>query len=171
MRTNPPMNGSRRRPIRPVARALAPFLVAFAAATTLGPALQLQAQDSDGNVFHRGDALPWGEPDNGMRVLSLYGDPYHEGEPFAFRIEVQAGFEMGPHTHPITEHMTVLSGRFFVGIGETMDREAATGYGPGSYIAIGAGVPAFMWAEEETVVQVHGVGPLITEFIQPPPSR
>ena len=64
--------------------------------------------------------------------------------------------------------MTVLSGNFFVGIGETWDREAATAYGPGSYLAIAAGVPAYMWVEEETVVQVHGVGPLATEFITPP---
>ena len=158
-----------RRPIQPAVRVLAVLCAVLAAILTGVPTLQ--AQDAEGNVFHLGDALPWGEPANGMRVLTLYGDPYHEGEPFAFRLEVQPGFEMGPHTHPITEHLTVLSGRFFVGIGETMDREAATGYGPGSYIAIAAGVPAFMWAEEETVVQVHGVGPLVTEYIELPPCR
>ena len=120
------------------------------------------------SVFHEGDALPWGEPNNGMRYLALYGQSSAEGAPFVFRLEVQPGFELGPHTHPITEHMTVLSGNFFVGIGETLDREAATAYGPGSYLAIAAGVPAYMWVEEETVVQVHGVGPLATEFIAPP---
>lgn len=120
------------------------------------------------NVFHQGDALPWGDPDNGMRYLALYGQSSAEGRSFVFRLEVQPGFELGPHTHPITEHMTVLSGNFFVGIGETLDREAATAYGPGSYLAIAAGVPAYMWVEEETVVQVHGVGPLATEFITPP---
>ena len=120
------------------------------------------------NVFHEGDALPWGEPSNGMRYLALYGQSGAEGEAFVFRLEVQPGFELGPHTHPITEHMTVLSGNFFVGIGETLDREAATAYGPGSYLAIAAGVPAYMWVEEETVVQVHGVGPLTTDFITPP---
>jgi len=122
----------------------------------------------DQNIFHQGDALPWGEPSNGMQYLALYGDSGAEGRSFVFRLKVQTGFELGPHTHPITEHMTVLSGRFFVGIGETLDREAATAYGPGSYLAIAAGVPAYMWAEGETVVQVHGVGPLATEFITPP---
>lgn len=120
------------------------------------------------NIFHQGDPLPWGEPNNGMQYLALYGDSSAEGEPFVFRLKVQNGFELGPHTHPITEHMTVLSGNFFVGIGETLDREAATAYGPGSYLAIAAGVPAYMWVEEETVVQVHGVGPLATGFITPP---
>lgn len=123
---------------------------------------------AEANVFHMGDALPWGEPNNGMRYLALYGQSSTGGEPFVFRLEVQPGFELGPHTHPITEHMTVLSGNFFVGIGEEWDREAATAYGPGSYLAIAAGVPAYMWVEEETVVQVHGVGPLTTEFITLP---
>lgn len=123
---------------------------------------------ADESVFHEGGAIPWSEPDNGIRFVALYGEASAEGEPFAFRLLVQPGFEMGPHTHPITEHMTVLSGEFWVGIGEAMDRESATGYGPGSYVAIGAGVPAYMWAGEETVVQVHGVGPLTTEFVTPP---
>ena len=56
-------------------------------------------------------------------------------------------------------------GRFFLGVGERMDREAAKAYGPGSYIANGPGVPAYMWVEEVTVVQIHGVGPFKTEEV------
>lgn len=137
-------------------------------ALTASPA---RAQDADGNVFHDGESLPWGEPSNGTRFLPLYGDYSVDGGVFAFRLEVQPGFEIRPHTHPVTEHMTVLSGRFFVGMGETMDKDAATAYGPGSYIAIAAGLPAYMWAEEVTVIQVHGVGPFSTEFVEPPSER
>ncbi len=138
-------------------------LVLLAFATT--PA---HAQDTAGNVFHDGESLPWGELNNGVRMLPLYGDPSADGELFAFRLEVHPGFNMGPHTHPVTEHMTVLSGRFFVGLGETMDKAATKAYGPGSYIAIAADEPAYMWVEEVTVVQVHGVGPFSTEFVEPP---
>lgn len=150
---------------RPAACAF-PVLALLAVAAFVAPA-PVHAQDADENVFHDGADLPWGEPNNGMQYLALYGDS-GAGGPFVFRLKVNTGFELGPHTHPITEHMTVLSGRFFVGIGETLDRDAATEYGPGSYLAIAAGVPAYMWAEGETVVQVHGVGPLRTEFITPP---
>ena len=131
----------------------------------------VRAQDADGNVFHDGESLPWGEPSNGTRFLPLYGNYGIGGEVFAFRLEVQPGFEIRPHTHPVTEHMTVLSGTFYVGMGETMDKEAATAYGPGSYIAVAAGVPAYMWADEVTVIQVHGVGPFSTDFVEPPPER
>lgn len=131
------------------------------------------APDGHGNIFHDGSALAWGEPDNGVRFLPLYGSYDQEGESFAFRLHVQPGFELGPHTHPGVEHLTILSGSLFVGIGDTMDRASATAYGPGSYLAIGAGVAAYMWAAEETVVQVHGVGPFSTDFVEPPsnPSR
>ena len=148
-------------------------LLILAACADAPPAEEAAVEDieepnAEVNVFHDGSALPWGEPNNGMSYLALYGNSSAEGEPFTFRLKVQPGFELGPHTHPITEHMTVLSGNFLVGLGETLDREAATAYGPGSYVAIAAAVPAYMWAEEETVVQVHGVGPLTTEFITPP---
>ena len=128
----------------------------------------LAAQDANGNVFLHGDDLPWGESNDGVRMLPLYGNPGADGEAFAFRLEVSDGFELGPHTHPVTEHMTVLSGRFFVGLGTTLDRDAATEYGSGSYVAIAAGVPAYMWAVGATVVQVHGTGPFTTEFVTPP---
>ena len=126
------------------------------------------AQDAAGNVFHDGESLPWGELNNGVRMLPLYGDPYADGELFAFRLEVHPGFNLRPHTHPVNEHLTVLSGRFFVGLGDTMDKETAKAYGPGSYIVIAADEPAYMWVEEVTVVQVHGVGPFSTQFVEPP---
>lgn len=147
----------------PAAASLVP-LVLLALVTT--PA---HAQDTAGSVFHDGESLPWGELVNGVRMLPLYGDPGTAGELFAFRLEVHPGFNMGPHTHPVTEHLTVLSGRFFVGLGKTMDKAAARAYGPGSYIAIAADEPAYMWVEEVTVVQVQGVGPFSTQFVEPPP--
>lgn len=126
-----------------------------------------KSQRDPASVFHRGDSLDWEDYGEGMRFVSLHGDPSVPGESFAFRLEVSDAFEMAPHTHPVAEHITVLSGRFFVGLGRTMDRAAAVEYGPGSYVVIAADVPAFMWAEGETVVQVHGVGPFATEFVDP----
>ena len=82
--------------IRP---ALAAALLVLTALVAASPA---HAQDADGNVFHDGDSLPWGEPNDGVRFLPLYGDMSADGEVFAFRLEVQPGFELGPHTHPVT---------------------------------------------------------------------
>lgn len=140
-------------------------LVPFVSVLLLG-APGLGAQDHDGSVFHDAEALPWMDVGDGVRMAVLYGDVQAEG-PFAFRLAVPDGFSMGPHTHPVVEHMTVISGRFFVGLGENVDRSAARAYGPGSYVAVGAGIPAFMWAEGPTVVQVHGSGPMTTTYLGP----
>ncbi|NNL29548.1 MAG: cupin domain-containing protein [Gemmatimonadetes bacterium] len=147
-----------------VGRAI-PCLFAIAAFSLLG-ARGLAAQDGESNVFHEAETLPWVDLGDGIRRATLYGDAQGEG-PFAFRLSVPDGFAMAPHTHPVVEHMTVLAGRFFVGLGEAEDRNAATGYGPGSYIAVGAGVPAYMWAEGPTIVQVHGTGPMTTTYLEP----
>lgn len=135
-------------------------------------ALPLTAQDVEtrtgagsGNVLLSGTTIPYEEIAPGVERALLHGNPEAVGELFTFRLRVTGTFEMEPHTHPVPEHMTVLSGRFFVGIGEVMDRTSAVEYGPGSYLMIDAEVPAYMWTEGATVVQIHGVGPLRTVFV------
>ncbi|MGH7445588.1 MAG: cupin domain-containing protein [Longimicrobiales bacterium] len=148
---------------QPFLRFLAPcFLVVLAL-----PAHAQQAGSGagSGNVLLDAAAIPYREIAPGVRQAMLYGSPGAAGQPFTFRLHIAESFEMGPHTHPVPEHMTVLSGRFFVGIGEVLDRSKAVEYGPGSYIVVDAGVAAYMWAEGETVVQVHGVGPLETVMV------
>ena len=139
------------------------ILIGLLAGTT---AARGQQTDSSSNVLLEGSALPWVDAGDGIKRAQLYGNAQEPGQPFAFRLMVPDGFEMGPHTHPIAEHMTVISGKFFVGIGRTLDRHAAKEFGPGSYVVIGADVPAYMWAVGETVVQIHGIGPLQTIWIQ-----
>lgn len=143
--------------------ASASFLILLAAPAS---AQHADSGAGSGNVLLDAAAIPYKEIAPGVRQAILYGSPAAEGQPFTFRLHIAESFEMGPHTHPVPEHMTVLSGRFFVGIGEVVDRSKAVEYGPGSYVVVDAGVPAYMWAEGETVVQVHGVGPLRTEMIE-----
>lgn len=116
----------------PIASTLLALLLAVPSAAQEADAPGNPADpDAHGNVFHDGASLPWGAPDDGLRFLPLYGSDYSvAGQPFAFRLHVQPGFEIAPHTHPVVEHVTILSGTLHVGLGETMDREAATAYGP-----------------------------------------
>lgn len=150
--------------IQPFLRLLAPASFVLLLAVP-AHAQQAGSGAGAGNVLLDGTAIPYEQIAPGIGRAILYGDPAAEGQPFTFRLHIAESFEMGPHTHPVPEHMTVLSGRFFVGIGEVVDRSKAVEYGPGSYIVVDAGVPAYMWAEGETVVQVHGVGPLQTVMV------
>jgi len=138
------------------------FALVFA---SIGGPGAITAQDADGVIAVTGQAVEWRDLGGGLKMASLQGNSSAEGEHFVFRLATPDGFEMQPHTHPVTENMTVLSGRFYVGLGETFDRSAALGYGPGSYISIDAGVPAYMFSVGPTVVQVHGVGPLRTIYL------
>ncbi len=85
------------------------ILIGLLAGTT---AARGQQTDSSSNVLLEGSALPWVDAGDGIKRAQLYGNAQELGEPFAFRLMVPDGFEMGPHTHPIAEHMTVISGKF-----------------------------------------------------------
>ena len=151
-------------------KAYHPLLVLTAVATSIGGPNVVAAQHAPSggaSVMLHGSALPWSEAGHDEAQMALlYGDPGKAGQAFTFRLRVPDGFELGPHTHPVAEHMTVISGKFLVGIGRSLDRKAAEAYGPGSYLVIDANVPAYMWAEGETVIQIHGIGPLTTTPVE-----
>jgi hypothetical protein len=109
------------------------------------------------------------EPAGGHRLIPLspmsqdvevlYGDPEKPGEPFVMRIRELPGGIIPPHKHPVDEHITVLQGTLYFGVGETFDRAAMTELKAGSYAFIPKGSTMFGYTPEAAVVQVHGVGP------------
>ena len=77
-----------------------------------------------------------------------------------YRVRLPNGFRFPPHTHPWDEHVTVLAGKWHLGIGETFDVAKMSTLEGGSFAIIPAGVPHFVLAEGQTLIQVHGKGPL-----------
>ncbi len=118
--------------------------------------------------FASPEDMPWGPPGGGARFAGLYGDPGTPGQSFTFRLELDGAFEMGPHTHPVAEHVTVLRGTLVVGFGRELDRENVRRVQAGGYVVIPENAPAYMWAEGPAVIQVHGVGPFSTTMIESP---
>ena len=102
------------------------------------------------------DAPPSMPP--GAQMAVIEGD-LKKAEPFAFRLKLPANYKIAPHTHPTVEHVTVLSGTFYMGAGDKVDQEKAEALTPGSFAAFQPGHSMYAWTEEETVIQVHGVGP------------
>jgi len=80
--------------------------------------------------------------------------------PFTYRVRLPAGFSFQPHTHAGDEHVTVLQGAWSFGIGEKFDSSRLKSFPAGSFVVIPAGTPHFIAVQGETVVQVHGVGPI-----------
>src|SRR4051794_36025220 len=56
----------------------------------------------------------------GAQAAVLFGDPSKKG-PFAMRIKFPKGYRLPPHTHPVDEIVTVISGTSRLGMGETAD--------------------------------------------------
>jgi quercetin dioxygenase-like cupin family protein len=92
-------------------------------------------------------------------VEILYGDPEKVGEPFVMRIRELPGGVIPPHRHPVDEHITVVQGTLYFGVGDKFDRAAMKEMKAGSYAFIPKGSTMFGYTPEAAIVQVHGVGP------------
>jgi len=92
-------------------------------------------------------------------VEVLYGDPDAVGQPFVMRIRELPGGVIPPHKHPVDEHITVLQGTLYFGVGEKFDRAAMKELKAGGYAFIPKGSTMFGYTPEAAIVQVHGVGP------------
>jgi len=131
--------------------------------------LPVEAQRPDGHTLLMPDGLTWVEPAvlPGARLTVLQGDPAKEGL-FVYRFKFPANYRVPPHFHKAGENVTVLSGTFFVGLGERFDQGSGKELPVGGFIAIPPKHPHFAWAgPQETIVQVHGVGPTDITFVNP----
>jgi len=110
----------------------------------------------------QGDDLKWGPASpamqKGAQGVALVGDPGKEG-PYVIRVKFPAGYKVAPHSHPNDENVTVISGMFHFAIGDKFDETKGTALKPGGFAQAPKGVKHFAWASQETVIQLHGMGP------------
>jgi mannose-6-phosphate isomerase-like protein (cupin superfamily) len=111
-------------------------------------------------------SVKWNPANAEMSIAVLSGSPDVEDAPFVIRLKLADGTRMQPHWHPIDEHLTVVSGSFHMGIGERFDKSIAKAMSAGIYCLTPKEVRHFGWATGETVLQIHGVGPLKTFFVE-----
>jgi quercetin dioxygenase-like cupin family protein len=99
--------------------------------------------------------------------VSVIEGPLNENKPFIFRIKFGPGWKVPPHTHPVLTHVTVISGMFKLGLGSKFDEAKIVSYAPGTVIVLPPGEPHFAHMAEDTVIQVHGIGPWGTNWVDP----
>lgn len=102
----------------------------------------------------------------GAQIAILEGDPSKEG-PFVFRVKVPDGYRIAPHTHPKTERVTVISGLFYLGMGDKFAEKSMEAMPAGTYGFWEAGMVHFVRTKGETVVQFHGMGPWSIKYVNP----
>lgn len=102
----------------------------------------------------------------GAKIVVLEGDPSAPG-PFTMRIMVPANYRVPPHHHPADEHVTVLSGDFAIGMGETFTESALSELPVSSFAMMRTGTRHFAWSKDGGIVQLHGIGPWGLIYVRP----
>ncbi len=99
------------------------------------------------------------------RLAVIIGAPTAPG-PYVIRVKVPAGVKLMPHRHPEDRIYTVMSGVFYIGLGERFDGDEVRAYPPGSVVVVPGDTYHFHWARSgEYVTQVAGTGPLGLEYL------
>ena len=121
---------------------------------------------------HEADAVAFGPAPPvfpaGAEIAVLQGDPTVEGELFTVRLRFPDGYVIAPHWHPTDEHVTVISGTFLVGLGDTFDEAALLPpLESGDFITAPANANHFARAQGSTDVQIHAIGPFQMTYVDP----
>jgi quercetin dioxygenase-like cupin family protein len=100
-----------------------------------------------------------------VRLAVIVGQPSEAG-PYTIRVRVPHGVKLMPHRHPEDRVYTVISGVFYIGLGDQFNPEKLEAYPPGSVIVLPGNTSHFHWAKSsEYVTQVTAIGPLGLDYI------
>lgn len=132
-----------------------------------------------------GMSAGWAEPGNHIMVtppelkwadvpslppgakISVIEGPMSEATPFTVRIKLPANYRLPAHWHPGIEHVTVISGTFNMGTGDKLDTSKTQPLPAGSVAIMQPRTTHFAWTSDETIVQIHGLGPWAINYVNP----
>jgi len=113
------------------------------------------------------DWKPFAAFPTSVHLAVVVGQPSEAG-PYTMRVRAPHGVKLMPHRHPEDRVYTVISGVFYIGLGDQFDADKIQAYPPGSVIVLPGNTSHFHWAKSsEYVVQVTAIGPLGLEYISP----
>jgi quercetin dioxygenase-like cupin family protein len=116
------------------------------------------------------DQITWGPAPPGLpagaQAAVLDGDPTKAGI-FIMRLRGADGYTIKPHWHSRDEHITVLSGKMSMGMGNEMVTASMHDLGPGAYFSLPAGQRHYATMRGDTTVQIEGMGPFDITYVNP----
>jgi quercetin dioxygenase-like cupin family protein len=102
-----------------------------------------------------------------VRLAVLVGNPSERG-PYTIRVRAPHGVKLPPHRHPEDRVYTVISGVFYIGLGDKFDASKLEAYPPGAVVILPSNTSHFHWAKSsEYVTQITGIGPLGLDYVDP----
>jgi anti-sigma factor ChrR (cupin superfamily) len=99
--------------------------------------------------------------------LAVIEGPLNQAVPVTFRVKFPANYLLPAHWHPGIEHVTVISGTFNMGMGDKLDRAKTKALTAGGVAIMQPKTTHFAWTKDETIVQVHGMGPWGVTYVNP----
>jgi anti-sigma factor ChrR (cupin superfamily) len=115
-------------------------------------------------------AMKWGPVPNvlppGAQITVVSGDPFKDGL-YVIRLKMPSGYKIPAHNHPTTEYVTVVSGKFNIGMGDKLDPKKGILLSSGGFAEAPAKMNHYAWTTGETIVQVHGQGPFAITYVDP----
>jgi quercetin dioxygenase-like cupin family protein len=110
------------------------------------------------------DAPPFLPP--GAKTAILLGNPT-EKELFTIRLMLPANYKVPAHWHPGDEHVFVLSGALYMGMGDKLDSSAGKALKQGGFALVPAKKHHYAYTKEPTTIVVYGVGPIEFHYVNP----
>jgi len=127
-----------------------------------------QSNSHERNAFTP-NTIPWGPPPPfiapGAQLAVLEGDPTASHGDYTVRLKMPNGYRIAPHWHPLRENVTVISGTFEVGMGDSFDETKMAAFPSGSFAFLDPDMHHYAMARGEVVVQVHGTSPLQFNYV------
>jgi quercetin dioxygenase-like cupin family protein len=100
-----------------------------------------------------------------VSLAVIVGQP-SQNAPYTIRVKVPHGVKLMPHRHPEDRVYTVMSGVFYIGLGDRFDPDKLEAYPPGSVVVLPGNTFHFHWARSsEYITQVTAIGPLGLEYL------
>jgi hypothetical protein len=143
--------------------------IAFAVIVCVFASMPSGWAQSDGHRMISPNDLKWGDIPSlppGAKIAIIEG-PLNEAVPFTFRLKFPANYEIPAHWHPAVERVTVISGTFYMGVGDKLDRNKSMTLSPGSMMIMQPKTNHFAWTKGEVEVQLNGNGPWGVTYVNP----
>ena len=104
----------------------------------------------------------------GAKIAVLSGDPT-KSVPYSVRLKFPANYNIAAHSHPTDENVVIVSGALTFGMGDKLQRGAATNktLRSGGYALMPANMNHFAYTTGETTIVLYGQGPVDFKYVNP----
>jgi len=102
----------------------------------------------------------------GAKAAVVDGNPGEKGL-YAIRFMLPANYKVPAHWHPNDEHVVVLSGALYMGMGDKLDLKAGKALRAGGFALVPAKKHHYAYTKEATAILVYGMGPVEFTYVNP----